>query len=149
MPVSSDLAHPGQNGRTWGHAQRSKGSLWSFFCYDLKSQQRILNKFIEEYNYVRSHEALGMETPATMHQFSPREYPRGIPAYDYPSHMKVMNVHTKWYVRWKSNYWVSRAAEEQWSGIWKVFYRNVFLGYFNENDLKEKKTQKRLSAILV
>jgi hypothetical protein len=72
--------------------------------------------------------------------------------------MKVMNVYTNGYVRWRSNYWVfiSRAAErkqvaaeEQGNGIWKVFYRNVFLGYFNENDIREKKTQTRLSAILV
>ena len=26
------------------------------------------------------------------------------------------------------------AAEEPGNGIWKVFYRNVFLGYFNEKE---------------
>jgi len=61
-------------------------------------------------------------------------------------------------VSWRSNYWVyiSRAAarkqvatEEQGNGIWKVFCRNVFLGYFNENDIREKKNAIRLLAILV
>jgi hypothetical protein len=29
-------------------------------------------------------------------------------------------------------------AEEIGNGIWKVFYRDVFLGYFNEKDIREK-----------
>ena len=29
-------------------------------------------------------------------------------------------------------------AEEIGNGIWKVFYRDVFLGYFNENDIRVK-----------
>jgi hypothetical protein len=41
------------------------------------------------------------------------------------------------------------AAEEQGNGIWKVYYRNVFLGYFNEKDIREKKKTTRLSTILV
>ena len=45
-------------------------------------------------------------------------------------------------MRWKSQYWVYLTAslkgkyigaEDQGNGIWRVFYRDVFLGYFNEN----------------
>ena len=38
------------------------------------------------------------------------------------------------------------AVEEKGNGIWKVFYRNVFLGYFNEKDIREKKETTRLST---
>jgi hypothetical protein len=33
--------------------------------------------------------------------------------------------------------------------IWRVFYRDVFLGYFDENSLREKQISKRLSQDLV
>jgi hypothetical protein len=35
------------------------------------------------------------------------------------------------------------------NGIWKVFYRNVFLGYFNENELRNKEQSTRLETNLV
>jgi len=65
-----------------------------------------------------------------------------IPKYDYPSTMKVMKVCQNGSMRWKSYYWVYLTAalkgkyvgaEDQGNGIWRVFYRDVFLGYFNEH----------------
>jgi len=40
-------------------------------------------------------------------------------------------------------------AEEIGNGSWKVFYRDVFLGYFNKKESREKETATRLSTILV
>ena len=40
-------------------------------------------------------------------------------------------------------------TEEVGNGIWKVFYRNVFLGYFNEKDIRDKEKPIRLSTNLV
>ena len=39
--------------------------------------------------------------------------------------------------------------EDLGNGIWKVFYRNVFLGYFNENELRTKEKSIRLETNLV
>ncbi len=39
--------------------------------------------------------------------------------------------------------------EELGNGIWKVFYRNVFLGYFNEKELRNKESSTRLETNLV
>jgi hypothetical protein len=39
------------------------------------------------------------------------------------------------------------AYKEIGNGIWKVFYRDVFLGYFNENDIRVKQQSIRLSLI--
>ena len=158
LPVFSDPSHPEQNGRHERMHRDLKAACAKPSAYDLRSQQRSLNKFIKEYNHVRPHEALGMETPASIHQFSSRSFPGRIPKYDYPTHMKVKNVLANGYIRWKSLYWVYMtrgligkqvAVEEQGNGIWKVYYRNVFLGYFNEKDIREKNRNTRLSAILV
>ena len=34
---------------------------------------------------------------------------------------------------------------DQGNGIWRVFYRDVFLGYFNENKIRDKQVSIRLS----
>ena len=158
LPVFSDPAHPEQNGRHERMHRDLKAACALPSAYDLKSQQRKLNHFVKEYNYVRPHEALEMETPAKIHKQSTQPFPDRIRTYDYPAHMKVMNVTQNGSVRWKSYFWVymSRGligkqvgAEELGNGIWKVFYRNIFLGYFNEKDIREKQKSTRLSAILV
>ena len=40
-------------------------------------------------------------------------------------------------------------ALEIGNGIWRVFYINVFLGYFNENELRTKEQSVRLETNLV
>ena len=158
LPVFSDPAHPEQNGRHERMHRDLKAACAKPSAYDLKSQQRKLNSFIREYNNVRPHEALEMETPASVHTRSKTPYPERIKAYEYPTNMKVMNVTKSGSVRWKSYYWVYMTrgligkkvgAEEIGNGIWKVFYRDVFLGYFNENDIRVKQQSIRLSSNLV
>ena len=158
MPVFSDPSHPEQNGRHERMHRDLKAACAVPSAYDLRAQQRKLNSFVREYNQVRPHEALDMETPAKIHQHSRKIFPERIRNYDYPSHMKVMRVCNNASVRWKSYYWVymSRGligryvgAEELGNGIWRVYYRNVFLGYFNENDIREKEKSIRLSSNLV
>ncbi len=158
LPVFSDPAHPEQNGRHERMHRDLKAACASPSAHDLKAQQRSLNSFVREYNNIRPHEALDMETPQKAHTRSNRPFPDRIRAYDYKSNMKIMNVCMNGSVRWKSYYWVYMtmglagrqvAAEEIGNRIWKVFYRNVFLGYFNENDIRDKQKSIRLSVNLV
>ncbi|MDA3779584.1 MAG: hypothetical protein PF487_05070, partial [Bacteroidales bacterium] len=65
-------------------------------------QQRKLNSFVKEYNNIRPHEALNMERPKKFHIRSTIPFTEKIRTYDYPSHMKVMNVSRNGSVRWKS-----------------------------------------------
>ena len=158
MPVFSDPAHPEQNGRHERMHRDLKAACTKPSGYDIKSQQRKLNRFVRDFNHVRPHEALDMETPASVYKRSDRPFPEKIKPYEYPSHMKVMNVTLNAAMRWKSYYWVyiSRGLagkqvgiEEVGNGIWKVYYRNVFLGYFNEKEFKQKEKSARLFTKLV
>jgi transposase InsO family protein len=88
LPVFSDPAHPEQNGRHERMHRDLKAACVTPSGFDLKSQQRKLNSFIREYNYVRPHEALGMETPAKVHTPSERPFPEYIKEWRYAPHMK-------------------------------------------------------------
>ncbi len=125
MPVFSDPAHPEQNGRHERMHRDLKAECVSPAGFDMRSQ-----------------------TP----------FPERIREHEYPSNMKVMNVTMNGSVRWKSYYWVfitqglsgkQIGVEEIGNEVWKVFYRNVFLGYFNEKDIGDKEKSTRLSTNLV
>ena len=157
-PVFSDPAHPEQNGRHERMHRDLKAACVKPAAYDLKAQQRRLNHFVKEYNHERPHEALRMETPASVHSFSTRPFPEKIPFFDYEANHKVLKVTQNGAIRWKSYYWVYLTAalkgkyvgiENLGNGIWKVFYRNVFLGFFDENELRNKKQSIRLETNLV
>jgi transposase InsO family protein len=158
LPVFSDPAHPEQNGRHERMHRELKAECAKPSGYDMKSQQRKLNSFLHEYDYIRPHEALDMETPASVHTRSNVPFPERIKEYQYPAHMRVVNVTKSGSIRWKSYYWIylsrvligrKAGIEELGNGIWKVYYRDVFLGYFNENDLRKKQQSTRLSPNLV
>ena len=158
MPVFSDPAHPEQNGRHERMHRDLKAACAKPSAFDLKAQQRRLNQFVKEYNNIRPHEALEMKTPASVHNFSTRPFPERIPNFDYDSSMKVLKVTKNGSVRWGSYNWVYLSASlqgkyigalEMGNGIWRVFYRNVFLGYFNENELRTKEQSVRLETNLV
>ncbi len=158
MPVYSDPSHPEQNGRHERMHRDLKAACAKPSAYDLRAQQRRLNHFVKEYNHVRPHEALEMQTPASVHEFSTRPFPERIPHFDYDSALKVLKVTRNGSVRWGSYNWVYVSASLQGkyigaleigNGIWRVFYRNVFLGYFNENELRTKEQSVRLETNLV
>ena len=158
LPVFSDPAHPEQNGRHERMHRDLKASCASPSSFDMKAQQRKLNHFVSEYNQVRPHEALEMETPASVHKFSTRPFPEKIPEYEYDSDMQVMKVTQNGSIRWRTYYWIYLTASlkgkyvgvlEMGNGIWRVFYRNVFLGFFDEKNIRKKQVSIRLSQNLL
>ena len=157
-PVFSDPAHPEQNGRHERMHRDLKAACAKPSAFNLKAQQRRLNHFVKEYNNIRPHEALDMKTPADVHDFSTRPFPERIPNFDYDSKYKVLKVTKNGSIRWKSYYWVYVTAalmdkyvaiEDKGNGIWKVFYRNVLLGFFDERHLRNKEQSTRLETNLV
>jgi hypothetical protein len=157
-PVFSDPAHPEQNGRHERMHRDLKAACAKPSAYDLKAQQRRLNHFVKEYNHIRPHEALDMKTPAAMHDFSTRPYPEKIPDFDYDLTFRVLKVTRNGAIRWKTYYWVYLTAalkgkyvglEDSGNGIWKAYYRDVFLGFFDERHLRSKESSTRLETNLV
>ncbi len=144
-PVYSDPAHPEQNGRHERMHRDLKGEATRPPGYNLQTQQRKLNEFVNEYNYERPHAALELETPGSIHIYSPREYKEKIDEWVYPSHCQVRRVCKNGALRWRSVKWVMVSTtlndkfvglEELGEGIWRIFFRQKLLGYFDEKTLR-------------
>ena len=143
-PVFSDPGKPQQNGRHERMHRDLKAHATRPPAYNMQSQQRKLNQFVYEYNNIRPHDALDLNTPVSKHSASPRTFPDKIKEWEYIGPLTPNYVTMNGAMRWKADSWIylSRALggkfvgiEELGEGIWRVFYRNVFLGYFDENKL--------------
>ncbi len=56
-------------------------------------QQLAFDAFVEEFNHLRPHEALGMKRPADLYESSRRQMPKELPRLQYPAHYVRREVH--------------------------------------------------------
>ena len=68
---------------------------------NLHEQQRHYDPFQEEYNWERSHEALGRKTPGSVHCTSLRSYPAKLPEVQYESGVTVRKVRQNGEIKWR------------------------------------------------
>jgi transposase InsO family protein len=99
-----EAGHPEQNGRHERMHRTLKQETAMPAAANRRAQQRAMDKFREEYNQVRPHEALAMETPAAVYETSPRRFPMQIPEPEYPDTMLVRSVNHKGEFSWKKHH---------------------------------------------
>jgi transposase InsO family protein len=99
VPERIQAGHPEQNGRHERMHRTLKQDLRP--APDWRSQQRELDRFRIDFNQVRPHEALNMQTPASIYQPSPRPYPNRLPEVQYPDTMEVCTIKSHGHFRWK------------------------------------------------
>ena len=111
---------------------------------NLRAQQRKFNTFREEYNQLRPHEAINLETPASVYGSSPRPYPKKLPPLEYPAHFERRYVSHNGGMRWYSD-WVNVSItcageyvglEEIDNGVWNVYFGPVKLGRLIEEQMR-------------
>src|SRR5260370_569881 len=93
--------HPEQNGRHERMHRTLKQEAAQPPASNRREQQRALDRFRQEYNQVRPHEALEMQTPASIYAPSPRKFPAYVPEPAYPENMLVRSVRPHGHFRWK------------------------------------------------
>lgn len=147
QPVFSDPGRPDQNGRHERMHKDLKARCCKPPANNLRSQNRRMNAFVEEYNNERPHEHLDMMVPAKVHQLSNREWSDKIIPIEYNTDLIVKKVTANGAIRWGAYEWVniSRCLIGKYIGIeklgnrvYKVFYRNYLLGYFKEGQQVQK-----------
>jgi putative transposase len=101
VPERIAAGHPEQNGRHERMHRTLKQETAQPPAANRREQQRTLDRFRQEYNHVRPHEALQMQTPAAVYQPSARKFPARVPEPDYPESMLVRSVRPHGHFRWK------------------------------------------------
>ena len=102
---------------------------------------------------MRPHKALGQRSPQEVYYRSTREYTPGIESWQYPEGMSAKYVCRNGAIRWGSGKWinVSTTLREKYIGLepiaegtWRVFFRDVLLGYLDEKEFRIQDDQGRL-----
>jgi transposase InsO family protein len=103
VPERIQAGHPEQNGRHERMHRTLKAEATQPPASNRRQQQQALDRFRQEYNEVRPHEALQMRTPAEVYQPSPRKFPACVPEPHYPPTMLVRTVRHHGHFRWKKH----------------------------------------------
>ncbi len=103
VPERIAAGHPEQNGRHERMHRTLKQEAAQPPAANRRQQQQALDRFRQQYNEVRPHEALQMRTPASVYQPSARSFPARVPEPEYPDSMLVRSVRLKGHFRWKKH----------------------------------------------
>lgn len=147
LGIKRELIEPGkpyQNGRHERMHRPLKAETTRPPAGNRATQQRRFNSWVHEFNHVRPHEALGLDTPAQHYQPSPRPYPERLPPLEYPSHFEVRRVGDNGCIRWRSErVHVSLVCAHEYigleafdTGIWNVYFGSLKLGRLIEKELR-------------
>ena len=101
LPERIQPGHPEQNGRHERMHRTLKQEVASPPAANRRAQQKDMDRFRNEYNELRPHEALGMQTPASVYRPSLRRFPERLPEVEYPGSMLVRSVRPHGHFRWK------------------------------------------------
>ena len=94
--------HPEQNGRHERMHRSLKADTTNPPAKTLRGQQRRFDRWREEFNHDRPHEALDLRPPADLYGVSGRRYPQTLPEVTYPSHFTVRKVRQNGSIKWHS-----------------------------------------------
>jgi transposase InsO family protein len=83
------------------HATLSRELLTARQWQDLADLERAFQSFRQQYNFIRPHDALGLEVPASRYQMSLRLFPESLPPIEYDPGVKVRKVQQKGEISFK------------------------------------------------
>jgi putative transposase len=147
LGIRRELIQPGkpqQNGEHERMHGRLKAETTRPPAANLCEQQRLFNRFKREYNEVRPHEGIELQTPASMYEASRLVLPKEPPPLVYPAHFETRLVSKNSGIRWNSQ-WVAVShtcaglqvgLEEVAHGQWDVYLGPVKLGRLLEESLR-------------
>jgi len=143
VPERIEPSHPEQNGRHERMHLTLKQATASPPAKDLRRQQMAFDRFREEFNEQRPHEALGQRCPAWVYVPSPREY-REPGAVEYPAGLEVRSVKGNGVFNWRGQVvFLGEALSrervglaEVANGCWAVYFCREPLGIVDERRRK-------------
>jgi transposase InsO family protein len=144
LPELIEPGKPQQNGRHERMHRTLKAETTRPAANTCRGQQRKFDRFRQEFNFERPHEALDMQTPAACYDCSPRAMPNKIPPLEYPDRFELRYVSANGGIRWNKG-WVNVSItcvgeyvglEEIDDGVWNVYFGPLKLGRILERHMK-------------
>lgn len=144
MPVLTQPGRPQQNGRHERMHKTLKDETCKPPAGNARAQQRRFNVFRREFNEIRPHEALDMNTPAQLHTTSPRRMPDKLAPVEYPDRFEVRYVSANGGIRWRKQ-WVNVTSaligeyvglEAIDDGLWDVYFSFKKIGRLHERYMR-------------
>src|ERR1039458_7947623 len=150
VPERIEAGHPEQKGRHERMHRTLKQEAAQPPAANRREQQRKMDRFREEYNQVRPHEALQMQTPAAVYHPSARMFPARLPEPEYPETMLVRSVRPHGHFRWKKYdvflsevFWGERVGllpeDDRW---FTIYFAEVPVARFDSQKLRVTPLQK-------
>jgi putative transposase len=152
IPEFIEPAKPQQNGAHERMHRTLKAEATRPPAANHVAQQRRFNRFREEFNNDRPHEALDLQTPASLYEPSSRPMPDKLPPLQYPDRFEVRYVSANGGIRWNSQ-WVNVShvcigeyigLEEIDNGVWNIYFGPVKLGRLLERHMRIEDAYGRL-----
>ena len=103
IPERIEPGRPEQNGRHERMHRTLKAETADPPKASLRAQQRAFDRFREEYNSERPHEALRQKTPFSVHRKGPRPYPARVREPEYPEEAEVRRVRINGEIKWQGD----------------------------------------------
>jgi putative transposase len=131
---------PSQNGRHERMHRSLKDAGVQPIQPTTAAQQRQFDAFVQEYNWQRSHEGLGRNTPASVHRPSPRPYPARPAPIEYDTGVVVRHVRHNGEIKWQGTLvYLSEVLAKEPVGLaqtdnhlWEIRYSFHVLGLLDE-----------------
>lgn len=141
VPERIEPGKPQQNGRHERMHGTLKAETANPPARTLRAQQRAFDRFREEFNHVRPHEALAMRCPAEVYVYSPRPYPERLGPVEYPPGLTVRIVQPHGEFYWRGHrvflgeaFGRERVGLEPLDGrYWIVYFGELVLGIFDSH----------------
>lgn len=130
----SGFRHP----QTQGKVERMHGALQRAASKRRRQfeDQLWLDEFRHEYNHLRPHEALGMQTPASRWQRSVRSFHPDPPDWNYSVEIEPFRLSSQGQLQWRGQRWeISRALRNQLVGLQRIEQRVLI--YFCNTVVRE------------
>ena len=144
VPQRIAPGHPEQNGQHERMHRSLKEATASPPQANRRAQQRAFDDFRREYNEVRPHQALAMQTPGAVYGPSPRPYPARVPEAEYGSALLVRRVQEHGEFSWKhDNAFLSEVLWGERTGLqpideryYRVYLASLPIARFDSHQLR-------------
>jgi putative transposase len=146
-PERIEKAHPEQNGRHERMHRTLKEATAMPPQANLREQQKAFNTFVEEYNFIRPHEALDLKRPNEVYEISSKAYSNKDKPIKYGPEYITRAIRASGEISWQGKrVYVSEMLSGERVGLrqledenrWEIFYGFQKLGLLTDYSFKMK-----------